>query len=252
MPNTVEPQERPRQPVIRDKEFAKRLESACEANPHCPTDEYRGKKKWIYDNLEEQFGIKVSAEAVRKWFAGEARPRRKVMTAVARLLEVDEGWLYLGIKPELDQKEKKARNAVADAAVNVVAGIIQMQGAHIAFPDEATPGVDLYAIVNGKQRTIVVRMAFDLGQDRYRFTINDTSLDNVVIGLFKSIEGFTFNMVHLSRELVEKHGQHRGDFREIAIERRGLFFRAGDDRVPEIIQIKDVDGTVPQPPPQRR
>ena len=106
--------------VIRDKAFAKRLEIACEGHPHCPTDQYRGKQKWLYEGLDSEFGVKVSAEAVRKWFSGESRPRPKVMSFIARLLEVDEAWLSLGITPDLTPREQKQRNAVADGAVNLV------------------------------------------------------------------------------------------------------------------------------------
>lgn len=95
-------EDRVKTPIIRDKAFAKRLVLACEGNPNCPTDQSRGKQKWIYDNLLSEFGVRVSAEAVRKWFAGESRPRPKVVSYIARLLEVDEAWLSLGITPELN------------------------------------------------------------------------------------------------------------------------------------------------------
>lgn len=45
------------------------------------------------------------------------------MSALAQLLEVDLGWLTLGTKPEMTPKERKARNAVADGAVNLVAAV---------------------------------------------------------------------------------------------------------------------------------
>lgn len=77
-------------PVIRDKEFAKRLETACENNSHCPTIG-RGKQKWIYDNLRERFGISASPEAARKWFAGEAWPRQRVMQAWADMCDQMKG-----------------------------------------------------------------------------------------------------------------------------------------------------------------
>ena len=54
-----------RTPVIRDEGFARRLETACEANPNCPTEQYRGKQKWVYDNLLEKFDIKVSPDTLK-------------------------------------------------------------------------------------------------------------------------------------------------------------------------------------------
>lgn len=48
------------------KEFAKRLETACEGNPHCPTEQYRGKQKWIKDGLESEFGVEEIANEARR------------------------------------------------------------------------------------------------------------------------------------------------------------------------------------------
>lgn len=160
-----------RTPVIRDEGFARRLETACEANPNCPTEQYRGKQKWVYDNLLEKFDIKVSPEAVRRWFAGEMRPRLKTMSALAQLLEVDLGWLTLGTKPEMTPKERKARNAVADGAVNLVAGIVQMNGGSVAFPTDGNHGPDLYAIIGGKQDKNAIRRIYNRAEhwdDRVR------------------------------------------------------------------------------------
>ena len=60
--------------IIRDSAFASRLERACEDHPHCPTDAYRGKQKWLRETLEEKFGeeYRNSSEAVRKWFSGNS------------------------------------------------------------------------------------------------------------------------------------------------------------------------------------
>ena len=63
----IQTQERANAPVIREKAFAKRLETACEGNPHCPTELYRGKQKWVRDGIVAEFGVTLSTEAVRKW-----------------------------------------------------------------------------------------------------------------------------------------------------------------------------------------
>lgn len=247
----VKVQERTIQPIIRDKAFAKRLEIACEGNPHCPTDQYRGKQKWVYDNLLEQFAIKVSPEAVRRWFSGEMRPRPKTIAALARLLEVDLGWLTLGTAPDMAPKERKARNAVADGSVNLVAGLIQMHGGHVAFPEDSKAGVDIFAIISGKQYEIQVKLARDLGDDMLRFMVGLDATDRIVIGVIPSEEGFGVRLLRITSEIIDSNPP-RGDFREILIERRGPFFSTGTERVPEIISIKDLDGTHPQPPPQHK
>jgi hypothetical protein len=43
----------------------------------------------------------------------------------------------MGIDPEFQPHERKLRNAMADGAVNLVAGFIQMDGAYPAFPEES-------------------------------------------------------------------------------------------------------------------
>lgn len=236
-------------PVIRDREFARRLEIACEGNPHCPTDQYRGKQKWIYDNLQAQFGIKVSPEAVRRWFAGEMRPRPKTIAALARLLEVDLGWLTLGTKPDLMPRERRARNAVADGAVNLVAGIIQMNGGNVAFPEGAEDGADLFAIINGRQYTIEVKLAFDLDESTMRFTVSKDAGRHTVVGVIKRGEGIGVQLVLLTPEVLEQVTP-RGDFREVRMERLGRSFSVGSQRVPEIVDIRDLRSDQVHRPPQ--
>lgn len=231
-----------RTPVIRDEGFARRLETACEANPNCPTEQYRGKQKWVYDNLLEKFDIKVSPEAVRRWFAGEMRPRLKTMSALAQLLEVDLGWLTLGTKPEMTPKERKARNAVADGAVNLVAGIVQMNGGSVAFPTDGNHGPDLYAIIGGKQYVVEVKLAFQMGPDTVRFTVADDTSNQVVIGVIKDDKGFGFSLLNLTPEVVSG-APVRGDFREVIVQRRGSTFHVGEKRVPRITSLKDIDAT---------
>lgn len=136
-----------------NKDFAARLNQAVEGNPLVPPLNY-GRLKWFVDELEKR-GVSVRAEAVRKWFAAEARPRQKAMLAMAQILKVDEAWLTLGRSP-VDERKKRLRVAEADGVVNVVAGFVQMCGGNPAFPladDERAEReqIDLYAIIRGAQ-----------------------------------------------------------------------------------------------------
>lgn len=221
--------------IIRDKGFARRLEQACENHPQCPTDEYRGKKKWLYDRLSEEFGINVSPEAVRKWFTGETRPRPKAMNAVARLLEVDEAWLSLGTVKNETTREKKARNALASGAVNLVAGLIQMNGGHIAFPEGADTGVDIFAIIGGKQHAIQVKALFEAGPDMFDGTASLAGqYDTLVMVVQDEDEPLRPRLLVASKGDVEQAGDLRGDFYEFAVERRGPNFLLGKDQLPEV------------------
>ncbi|WP_181900477.1 helix-turn-helix domain-containing protein [Paracoccus thiocyanatus] len=224
--------------VLRDKAFARRLETACEGNPHCPTDAYRGKQKWIYDSLDEEFGVKLSAEAVRKWFSGESRPRPKIMTFLARLLEVDEAWLALGITPTLTPLEKKKRNAMATGAVNLVAGMFQLAGGHIAFPEDDSSHV--YAIISGKRIEIDAVLPFYLGNDQFRATIADKNLDGKVVIAVLPQHEFYFRLVVLTPEVIRSAGERRGDFYEVVLEQRGIKWKAGANQISELASISEL------------
>lgn len=242
----LETEDRPKVRVIRDKAFAKRLEIACEGNPHCPTDQHRGKQKWIYDKLLEEFGVRVSPEAVRKWFYGESRPRPKIMSYVARLLEVDEAWLSLGIKPDLAPVERKQHNAMAQGAVNLVAGIIQLEGGSIAFPDS---GAHIHAILKGKSLAIDVVLPRISG-DEYRVLVSDQLEGKHVLVVIEE-EAFGFAILVLTPDIIRDAGSLRGDFWEVVIEQRGVKFRAGHHQVRQMTSMRDLLLVAPQPPPMQ-
>ena len=234
--------------VVVDKAFARRVLTACEGNPNVPMIG-RGKQKWVRDNLLEQFGISVSPEAVRKWFAGESRPRRKAMTAFARLLEVDEAWLALGITPDMTLPEKQARNAAVDGAVNLVAGLLQMAGAQIAYPESGREHeADLFAIVAHRQHKIRVSLALAKSQTQLRFNITADIDDKTLLGVVQVVDEsevpFGFRILRLTTEVVKTHGHLRGDFWELDVEHRGLHYRAGDMVIPEIVDLQDLEGSV--------
>lgn len=227
------------QPVIRDKEFAKRLERACELNPNVPTDGQRaGKQKWVYDSLAERFGVRVSPEGVRKWFSGESRPRPKIMTLLAVILEVDEAWLSLGIQPDETPLERQKRNAVADGAVNYVAGLIQLGGYNIAFPepdDEAAP--DLFAIIRGKQHSIEVKhVKIANGKGSLRVRGNRT-----IIAVIDTGSPMAMTVARVPADVVEKHGKRRGGYTEMTVEPKGATWAVGGDIIQKLRSFEDLN-----------
>lgn len=136
-------------------DFALWMAQACEGNPDVPPPNY-GRLRWLAEEIEKRAGKSVTNETVRKWFAGEVRPRAKLVTIIAQVLKVDEAWLSVGKAPELSEREMRIRNAAADGAVNLVAGLVRMDGGNPAFPREDDEfakkhKVDLYAIIKGAQ-----------------------------------------------------------------------------------------------------
>jgi len=82
----------------REKAFAKRLDSALDNHPRCPSG--YGRNTWLQRELTHK-NVEVSLETIRKWLSGETMPRRARMAALAQILHVDETWLAMGTQPTL-------------------------------------------------------------------------------------------------------------------------------------------------------
>lgn len=216
--------------VVRHKDFAKRIEMACENHPHAPSG--HGRQIWLKNALEEKFSEVVSREAVRKWFAGEARPKPKMMSIVARALAVDEAWLALGITPSANPVEKRKQNALAAGAVNLVAAQIQLAGGNIAFP-ENTDQYDINAIIRGKSHNIAVRL-FN--------TVSHFPLDIKDVVIVTSTERKTvFSFFHVPVEVVMEKGTVRGNYIELNCEMVSGKLIVGDRAVPEITDFQQFE-----------
>lgn len=224
--------------VIRDPEFASRLERACEDHPHCPTKEYRGKQKWLREELVRKFGedFQTTAEGVRKWFSGEARPRPRMMKAIASVLNVDEGWLALGIIPELTPREKKKRGHTAEGGALILAGAIQITGGHTTFPstgDVNSP--DIVAIIDGEAIEIDAPLSRQISETSHLFTIKRGHERRTVVGVIPTNFGARF--IALSTHVITKNGTNRGDYIELEVtEKSKLFFVLGQ-RLREITAL---------------
>lgn len=213
--------------VIRDKAFAKRLEVATESHPHAPSG--HGRQVWLRVQLEEQTHTKVSPEAVRKWFAGEARPRPNFMSNIAQVLEVDEAWLSLGSNPSNTPKEQAKINATVNGAVNMVAGQIQLFGGTIAFPEEGSE-FDMFAIIKGKHIGLSVRLGERGGDFRISVPVENSTIVLVVPTNRPTV--FEFRLV--PREAVERFGKSRGGYVDLDVERDEAGFVIGDTVLPEV------------------
>ena len=202
--------------IIRDPEFAKRIESACDANGLCPPL-HKGRLTWVQAELKRHFKEEVSVETVRKWFAGEAKPRPEKVAMLAQLLQVDVSWLSLGVDKGMAPRELKARGREIDGAVNIVAGLIEMDGGHAAFASESEQkrGIDIHAIIKGAKYDIHVTVQEDA---MYRVPPKRDGV--LVLGVLKT--GMTLTVVEISDEVIEKAGNHRGGMIELRASAKGL------------------------------
>lgn len=212
--STIDP---PTQRIIRDAEFAKRLESACDGHPHVPPL-HRGRLTWFRDQLQQRFKMSVTTETVRKWFWGEAKPRPDKIAMIAELLGVDVAWLQIGVDPGMPPRERKARNAMADGAVNIVAGLIQMDGGHPAFPDEEGE-IDLYAIIRGANYAFHVSLGEPVGAGA-RFAVPVKRKGLLVLGLLR--RDLCFEIIEITEALIEARGTKRGGSIEVPVDGRTL------------------------------
>lgn len=187
--------------VIRHPDFARRLAQACDAYHFCPPL-HSGRLTWINDRFADR-GHPVTVETVRKWVSGENRPRPDKMAVLAAILEADEAWLSLGFA-EAKSGDRTVRNAQASGSVNVVAGLIQMDGGHPAFPDDKNGDnpVHLHAIIRGGKYDIHVAVGQETdGGVVFAVPMKADAL--VVLGMIR--DGFNFSIYELTPEIVQNH-----------------------------------------------
>lgn len=224
--------------VIRDAEFSKRLELACERHPDCPTDEYRGKQKWLRDELVRKFGkdFETSAEGVRKWFSGEARPRPKMMKAIANVFGEDEGWLSLGLNPEMTPREKKKRGHTAEGGALILAGTIQIAGGYTTFPSTGnTHYPDIIAIIDGEAVEIDAPLSKLVDKQSHLFTIKKGYDSRVIVGVVPTNFGAIF--INLSNAAIRQNGVPRGDYIELEVRQNSGIFSCGGHSLRQITSL---------------
>jgi transcriptional regulator with XRE-family HTH domain len=222
------------------EDFSKRLDTALHGHPHAPPG--HGRQRWLRGLVAERTGLQLSPEAVRKWFSGQARPRPDVMKKLAQALEVDEAWLSLGVGRTERPVDTKKRNATADGAVNLVAGLLQMQGGHIAFGEDPNEGVDIYAILNGKKLDIEVKMAREYAENQLRIALSPKLAANTVIAVVPNQKGLTVKLLWLTPALIKEHGRRKGGYVEIILDQNGTTYKAGETNVPQINAFKTLLG----------
>ncbi|MGX7874378.1 hypothetical protein ACVDG5_017950 [Mesorhizobium sp. ORM6] len=199
-------------------DFGRRLEQACDGNPDVPALNY-GRLGWFVEQLEKH-DVAVAKETVRKWFAGETRPRHAPMKALAQILKVDEGWLSSGRAPDLTESQRKTHNVVAGGAVNVVAGFIQIGGGHPSFPDEndtvaQAAKINLYAIIRGAHYRFHVSAI--IGERGGYFMVPaEARSDGIVLGVVPQ-PNFQVVIYELDWETIDKVATRKGDGYEIKL-----------------------------------
>ena len=98
--------------VVRFPNFAQRLTAACDEHPECPPL-HKGRQVWLRQQLARE-GLFVSTEGIRKWLAGESRPKDENAEKLGRVLGKDGDWLRTGRRLQINEAEEApTRPAVA-------------------------------------------------------------------------------------------------------------------------------------------
>lgn len=190
--------------VIRHPEFADRLTRTADMNPNVPPMR-SGRLTYVQSELHK-LGQDVSLESVRKWFSGEAMPHKDRAELLAQVLTADANWLLLGAEPGETPQARRTRNAMADGAVNVVAGLAQRDGAIISFPDpedryEMAQHVDLRAVIRGANYPLHVIVGEEEG-GKITFAVPTDLRNTVPLGVVW-LEGFNVGVYEITDEAIE-------------------------------------------------
>lgn len=188
----------------RHKDFAERLNKTADLNPNVPPLR-SGRLTYIKAELKKR-DVEVSLESVRKWFSGESMPHHSRATLLAEILRVDEAWLIFGTDASATPAQRRARNAMNDGAVNFVAGLAQMDGAAVAFPEDddryaMAQHVDLHAIIRGASYAIHVVVAKEK-DGRTVFPVPTDLRNTVPIGVVRQ-DGFNFCLYEIGDMALE-------------------------------------------------
>jgi hypothetical protein len=202
--------------AIRDPGFALRFERACLAHPGCPPLK-QGRLAWIRAEFQNRFGEAVTTTTIAKWNIGGMKPRGARIDQLAEILGVDRNLLYFGSESDI-QLHRRDRNALATGTVNIVAGLIQMDGGTIAFPHEddsyaADDHVDLHAIIQGTGYALHIAQGEKVKPGWYRFDIPIRHHRVIVLGLVR--DGLTFRLIRFSRAWIDQYRSRREEGTDI-------------------------------------
>lgn len=201
---------------VKYPDFGQRMNEAADENrDHIPS-QHHGRLQWVADEMGK-FGHKMVMETARKWFAGETMPRANTMKLLANVMRADQAWLVTGQKSSISQKELKSRNALATGAVNLIAGMIQMAGGTIAFPDseKAVQKADLQAIIRGAMYSIHVAVGHRT-EAGWHFSVPVEAVENFILGICP-LGSFHYLLIDLDREKLEDEGRRKLGMIEVTL-----------------------------------
>lgn len=137
------------------QEFAFRFNQAIEGHKMAPPTPF-GRQAWVIKKLKNETGLSVSPNTMSKWFKGLAKPRQDNIRKIAKVLEVDEIWLAMGQKPVAPSNDSREVAAKARGGALALAGMLEMMGGRVTFPDDDNSPVDMQVNYAGRTFEAVV------------------------------------------------------------------------------------------------
>lgn len=151
------------------KEFKSRLIYACNKSAKVP-DFGRGQQVVIAEQM------RVSQEAVRKWFSGISKPRPNAMKALASFLDVPYVWLSLGTDHEETAVLREMSNS-QDASLYAFVAYILGKGGSVAFNKTSNCTSDVTVIEEGEVTKYSVYSATNVTDTHQQFKLTSNSPD---------------------------------------------------------------------------
>lgn len=165
--------------------FSERLRRTRDMEPLAPPGEY-GRLTWLKRELETRAGLSVSVNTVHKWVHGTALPRPDNITCLSKVLKVDQVWLAMDRKPVANAETQAASASRATGAVMLLAGLIELGGGRVSFPETGQPGPHLWANI-GTSRFGLVVVAPQFAPERVTFVVPEPMESYRVVGVVSGL-----------------------------------------------------------------
>lgn len=214
-------------------QFAKRLNEACDGNVIIP-EHGKGRQVSIANKLN------ISQEAVRRYFEGNSRPKPGNMTRLASILNVDEGWLALGIEPTMSNREKKEYVKNIDASIYMVNALFSSNGYNCAFNEDLDSGVDFFAIRKGIQISVAVTTCLnEIGSEHGAKSIPvKSTFENHINIVVVTTSKVNRDYLVIDSDMMNNKGEQRTGSYELNITyENNSYFCQGE----EITKLEDAD-----------
>jgi len=222
-----------------DLEFARRLERACNDLAAIVPEPGHGRLGVLAD------AVGVSQEAVRRWFAGDARPRPAKMAKLSKFLQCDEAWLSLGVKTDMRPQDKNLFARATEGASHYVLGKAMIEGNACSTPDEHDPRrpfVDFYLIRSGSQMPVraSIAKATTPGAGLFEFVVPRQYKGVAQVGIVSMNYDAEIELLLLAEPLIAKHATQKGDEFIVPVKMKAGAFKSGNDQWKTFKTFKEI------------